>query len=357
MIVCCLLLTKISVFGQEPPARVAAPLTSKSEEQLISAPEKSLVVDSALFAPGSFVPTWSRGYWLTRVPESNTQGTINLRVFDAKGVQIRQASVWVPGASSVYLLAAVMGADDQAIVTGTALKDDGTRAYFIASVDATGELTNLIQTNPFLAHSLCVSSEGKIWGFGQMERGPDGADVAGDLLRQYDMHRGLTASFISASSRVAASYGGPRREVFVGCTEGRVVVYSGPANTVWDVNTANGQVQQYKIDRSVNNFAVHGFAMGEKGDVYGALADLRTKDGVQGLFRLSVLGGDGSLVRWVAVSGAVGRAGQAGLVSRVWGFDGPYLVHGITGAALGSSEVQWSKVQEKVTSGPADLHP
>src|SRR6516165_3208959 len=128
--------------------------------------EKRVVFEASQFAEGSVIPYWDKGYLISIVPESVSPATPNVRLYDATGTRVREVSIWFPGTQTVYILSAAVTPRGQILASGTAVKSDGTRAYFIQETDGSGKRTNAIQTNPFLAEHVCATTEGSVWAFG-----------------------------------------------------------------------------------------------------------------------------------------------------------------------------------------------
>jgi hypothetical protein len=61
---------------------------------------------------------------------------------------------------------------------------------------------------------------------------------------------------------------------------------------------------------------------------------------MQGLFQLEI-NATTKLVRWVPVTGAVGKQGEPGVVGRLYGADGEYLVHNYDDDPSGRWAVSW----------------
>jgi hypothetical protein len=310
----------------------------------ISAPSKRVLFDLVPFSAGSTVPYWDKGYLVSISPETAAPGTVNVRLYDANGKKAREAAVWFPEAKTVFLGGAAITSQGTILVSGTAVKADGTRAYYIAATDVTGKLTDAIQTNPFFPKNTCSTADGSVWSFGELDS--SGTPVDGNILRHFDFHAGMINSFLPRSSFSPGPYspalrGNEGHEVYVRCLSNKVFIYSGTADEYIEFDTSTGSAQRFRIDRSAIDLPVRGFAVTEQGDVYGYLRDYQQNTTVQGLFHLDVNTATGR-VRWTPIVPGSGLKGQAGVISGLWGADGEYLVHGFDSDPSGRAAVSWS---------------
>lgn len=308
--------------------------------------EKRVVFESTPFAAGSTVPYWDKGYLISIVPETTGPGTPNVRLYDASGNKVREAAVWFPGAKVIYILSAAVTQQGGILASGTAVKADGTRAYFIVSTDLSGKIADTIQTNPFSATNVCATSDGSVWSFGDLATDANSQPAEGNLLRQYDFHSGLVKAFLPRSTFGKMNFppmmrGNSGQEVYLRCLSRKLILYSGAADQYIEFDTMTGSANRYRIDRSSTDLPLKGFAVTEHGGVYGSLRDYSNPDAMQGLFHLEVDAAAG-LVRWMPVIGAAGKKGQPGVVSRLWGAEGEYLVHGYDDDPSGNWAVSWS---------------
>lgn len=313
---------------------------------------KRVVFESAPFATGSTVPYWDRGYLVSIVPEITSAGSPNVKFYNATGNKVREASVWYPGASAVYILSAAVNQQGGVLASGTAVKEDGTRAYFIAATDLSGRITATIQTNPFSAANVCETPDGAVWGFGDLGTEPNAQPTDGNLLRQYDFDRGLIKEFLPRSTfgttaHSPAMRGNPGQEVYFRCLSNKLVIYSGIADQYVEFDTSTGSANRYVIDKSVTSLPVKGFAATEHSGVFGSLRDSSKPEAMQGLFQLEI-DATTKLVRWVPVTGAVGKKGEPGVVGRLYGADGEYLVHNYEDDPSGRWAVSWSLPASRV---------
>jgi len=308
--------------------------------------EKRVVFEASQFAEGSVIPYWDKGYLISIVPESVSPATPNVRLYDATGTRVREVSIWFPGAQTVYILSAAVTPRGQILASGTAVKSDGTRAYFIQETDGSGKRTNAIQTNPFLAEHVCATTEGSVWAFGDVSQEASADSSQEALLREFNFQKGqidqlLPRSTFGTTILSPASRGGAGHEVYFRCLSNKLVIYSGVAQQFVEFDTTSHSANRFAIEPSTAGVKLTGFAATNDGEVYGSLRNSGNPDSVQGLFHLD-LDATAGLAHWTPVIGASGKQSQRGVVSRLWGADGNYLVHNFADDPPGRSAASWS---------------
>lgn len=330
----------------EEPRQQSSPVLATSANRV--------VFDAAPFSTGSVVPYWDKRYLISLTPETHSPEVPNVRFYDGNGHLVRQSVIWFPEAETVFIISAAASPEGNILASGTAVKADGTRAYFIAGTDAAGKMTEVIQTNPFFPANICTVTGETVWSFGNLgdRNTSNGAESTAGLLRQFDLRRGLVASYLPPSAFGSntgspATRSGEGKEVYFRCALNRVVVYSGVSDKYVEFDIASRSARQFTIDRSTIDLPVRGFAVTDKGEVYGYLRDY-SKPELQGLFHLD-LDTIQFRARWVPIKGASGRKGQHGIISGLYGADGDALVHNIEDDPAGRVGISWSAI----TSEPA----
>lgn len=342
MLVCCLI-----------PLEVLAQLglpdkgTQESGQStlMLSTSANRVVFDAAPFSAGNVVPHWDKGYLISLTPETASPNLPNVRLYDARGQLTRQSAIWFSDAETVFILSTAVTNKGNIVASGTAVKADGTRAYFIAGTDASGKVTNVVQTNPFFPANICVAQDDTVWSFGDLGSNPE---TDRRLLRQFDLRKGLIASYLPDSlfggTRVRpAIRGGDGDEVYFRCSVNRMVIYSGVSGKYLEFDPVDGSARQFSIDRSSNNLPVRGFALTDKGEAYGYLRDYFEPPVPQGLFHLD-LDTTQLRARWIPVKGASGRKGQQRIISGLYGADGEALIHSFDDDPAGRVGISWSLI-------------
>jgi hypothetical protein len=301
--------------------------------------ERRVVFESTPFAPGSTIPYWDKGYLISIVPETMSSGIANVILYDSNGKEVRESSIWFPDALAVYILSAAVTREGNILASGTAVKGDGTRASFIAATDSSGKISQVIQTNPFSPANICDGGNGTVWSFGDLGADPN-VSQTGNLLRQFDLHNGLLKELLPRST-FGQTTSPPALQATLGhgtymrCLATKVALYSGASNQYIELDTTTNSLSRFSIARSAADLLVKGFAVTDHGDAYTCLADSSGPEALQGLFRLQLDAKSGH-ARWVPVSSA------AGVIGRLWGADGEYLVHSYRNDPAGRSAIFWS---------------
>lgn len=314
-----------------------------STERVLSAPVKRVVFDGTPFSIGATVPHWENGYLISTALATGP-GIPNVRLFDRNGNKVREVSIWMPESQRTAIEGSTVAPDGTIVVSGTAVRADGTRAGFIARTTASGLLSDVIQTNPFWGTQVCIAPDRTVWSFGGLERGLDESRPTGDLLRHYDFRKGLIGSFIPdalfdpslGNAGVPTGNGG---EVYMRCSNNLVAILSNPVSQYILVDPRTGGSKQFSLPTLRRGVALHGFAVTGTGEAYAVLMNLTAKK--VGLFHLD-LDPSTAQTSWVPVAGAIGNTGGTGAVDWLWGADGNYLVYGVTGDPSANSGVLWA---------------
>ena len=111
------------------------------------------------------------GKWQGRLIMRNgldNAGEAGLAVFDGKSQNAWNVRLDIPGATRIIISdAAFRPVDGTLVVTATTQTVSGEKAALLCFADATGKTTLTHRLNPFLGQLVTVSSDGRIWVFGQ----------------------------------------------------------------------------------------------------------------------------------------------------------------------------------------------
>jgi hypothetical protein len=313
-----LTLCGFAVMAQEP-RNVGTP---HSWEQTIAETRNRVPFDGDALFNGP-IPYWSDGYLIIRKIESFSATMPNVTLFGRNGSKSLEVALWFPGSQRVVIPSAAVSHHGGILASGEADKADGTRARFIAFANLKGQVTNVIQTEDFFPRNICEAPDGSIWAFGGMKWDTSKHEpLPGNVLRRFDVQKGETASYLPRSTFP------PKMQAdtlsYIRCSGDAVVAYSNPANVLIEFPYRAQAPQIYDIS-APEGLEVVGFAVTNSGDMYGALDNLGTDDGKEGMYTL-VLNRGADTGYWQPVKGAVGNLSDEGVVSRVWGIDGDSLV-------------------------------
>ena len=309
------------VFADGTPHETSA----HNSSSWLSEPNRSTVFGQEAFSVSTVVPNWDKNYLISQESEVSSSKVPNVRLFDASGAMVRQASVWLPGAIKVALIDSAVTADGRIVASGVAIKGDGTRAYFIARTDLKGTVTNIVQTNPFHPRNICTAPDGTVWSFGGVSA-ENSAQAKGEaLLRQFHFDKGLIKSHLSASSFDASlrpAYRLGKGAVYLRCFADGLGIYSEVANEFIELNFGTGEVQRFGVTTTPLRVTMEGFAVTDTGEVFGLFTDHRAKESKRALFHL-VKQNSTKNVSWEGVEVGSG----APPVDRLLGSDGKNLVY------------------------------
>jgi hypothetical protein len=262
-------LGQISGFAQD---RLEPSSARDADNPRLSAPHKRVVFGNGPFSVGSSLPYWDKDFLVSRGADGSPSGQPIVRLYDDHGKVARETSIWLPGAVEVGLISWAATDDGKIIASGVAIKEDGTRAYFVATTNADGVVQKLIQTNPFHPRHICALSDGSVWSFGGVYSADPLERDSAFLLRQFDFSRGLVRSLLPRSSFKTPdppAYQKGDDRVYLRCSQDRLVIYSEVANEFISMNLHTGTVHRLPIDRSGVRGLLNGIALTDAGDVFG----------------------------------------------------------------------------------------
>jgi hypothetical protein len=317
--------------GQAPGAGSSAPT--------ISAVDPIAAVQDLRLA-GEIVPFFDRGYFVSRIRDTFDKSTVNVVLVDEDGVQVRQARIWVPGATRVRLIGAVAAASGAVVATGYAVMSDGGAEHFIAETDLGGTVTATIRTNPFVPTCICAASDGTVWALGR-ELGKDERHEDFTMLRHFSFATGLLGEYLPRSSfqtaidpaavATTSSVGG-FQATYLRCAGNRADLYVNVSNEFIQVDPSTNDVRRWPVAISkVGDAVPSGFAVTSAGRVF---TSLRTVPGVQpalsGIYELEAGDADAT-AHFVPVGGMAGvsaarNALRGAAAGQLWGADGENLV-------------------------------
>ncbi len=315
-----------TVHAQDSPVSTSSGVTS---DKVLSPPHRRVFFDSAPFSPGSIVPHWERGFLVSKNKEITYPEEWAVRLYDGSGTKVREISIWFPDSLRVFAGSAALAPDGRVVISGVAEKLDGTRAYYLALTDGAGKVTNVIQTNPYLATKTCVAPDGSVWTVGG-----SGNELKDDLtLRHFDFQKGELGAYLprsSFNSRFSPfATRGDGAHISINCASDRVVIYTEVANEYIEVDYGTQSVHRWGIDRSGYDLPLmggNGIAVTSSGDVYAVLGRNPMSPGLRGLFHLQRNPAAES-VFWLPVEGQTGNTWDLGMINDVLGADGDALVY------------------------------
>lgn len=298
---------------------------NENSTSTLSEPHRRVVFGQEPFSVSTVVPNWDKNYLITQESEVSSSKVPNVRLFDANGAMVRQASVWLPGSVKVGLIDSAVTRDGRIVASGVAIKEDGTRAYFIAQTDLKGTVTNVVQTNPFHPQNICAAPDGTVWSFGGVSTESSAQAEGEALLRQFHFNKGLVKSHLSKSSfetSIRPAYRLGKGAVYLRCFADGLVIYSEVANEFIELNFGTGEVRRFEVAATPLRVTMDGFAVTDEGEVFGLFSDQGAKLPKRALFHL-VREKSAKKISWEGVE--VGST--APQIDRLLGSDGKSLVY------------------------------
>src|ERR1700731_3953139 len=204
--------------------------TPGGHSKTLSNSTRRVVFDTNAFVgTGLAMPHWDNGYLVSRQVENFDPETANVKLFDQSGAEARSVKIWFPDSTRVLVYSASATSDGRVLVSGRADDAKGDAASFVALVNQSGKMTEVIQTDGFVPATTCWAPGGGVWSFGGTGYDVHSQPKPGDTLRHFDFKRGELSSFISRSSFLKGLRPGPEVHAYIQCGQDEVMAYSSSA--------------------------------------------------------------------------------------------------------------------------------
>jgi len=326
-------MTAISLVSQE---------TSLQRVPSLSAASHQAFADS-LMADG--ITRWDKAF-LIHLPIEVAADKPAVMLYDNNGSLVREATVWFADSSEVSTTDAAVSESGTLFVSGGAADSKGAIAHFVASVDKSGKLDQIVRTSPFVPVHICsAADDGTVWVYG-FDREADGREKRqGAMLRQYSLRGGLQTALLDRAEMNQDNFlvrGAYPAQVFLRCTQTKIALYQGSIGELFEYDLANKQLTTVKVAPLPSTVRLAGSAFMKSGELLSALHDQARGAGLTGLFRLERNKSTG-IAKWTAVIGTLGKGG-AGPIGRLYGNDGDLLVY----TKDGTPTLYWSSIQADV---------
>jgi hypothetical protein len=347
-----IVLVSFAVFGafgqaQQSSTRTATKLSDlPAADKLLQIPDRNVVYDSVPFSPGSIIPHWDNGFLISRDVQIGGPSHSAVRLYDLSGAKSNDISVWFNGAASVNVGSALMLPKGGLLLSGSAQKADGTWGTFIAWIDKTGRMTNVVQTMPFRAQYVCAAPDGTAWAFG--DTGETGAS-SDSMLRRFDPIKGQTESMLPRSTFKTpgrfspAFYGGDGMRVYLRCSKDRLSIYTETANEYLEMDFNSLRIRRWQLDLSAFPFSAEGFALTQSGDVFTGSPVYSQHFGHRAVFQLQK-DDEAQTARWLRVAVIGEESVDQCPVRTLLGADGDSLVY-LKADAI--PKVAWAKTVDR----------
>jgi len=320
---------------------LSVPLSLRAQEALPGIHPKSLsdstrrvVFDrGAFFGPSVAMPEWDNGYLISRAIETFETGVSNVRLYDTSGEKTHEAAIWFPGSYRVIINSATATRAGGIIAGGHAEKSDGSATPFIALIDTTGKITDVVQTKGFVAANLCQGPDGTVWSFGGTGYAMDSDPNPGNTLRHFDFQKGEIGSYLP---RLAfPKHPSPEMHAYIRCSDKEVVAYSTTAHEYIEMKYGADAPHVYHAE-APSDLRLVGFAVTGSKKIYGYFSLLDRG----GIYYLS-FNEAANTVSWAPIDGTVGVGTTPGRITGLWGSDGNSLLVSRAEDSAGDLAIHW----------------
>jgi len=224
-----------------------------------------------LIANGVRLASWSNGY-LVGFGVAGGAMKEPVTVYDKTGKWLFENWLTFEGAIMTYGHDAKVTKSGTAIVAAATLNSDGAMADMIVEVGK-GGIQRAIRTSPFDVLRLCVTDEGTVWAYGREMTDDHRAErqVHYPMLREYSFEKGeLRSALDRATIRVPKEVPlqGPRGEVQMRCSRGKVVLVQGLTNELIEYDLAASKLVRWPITPLPQVFYINGAAVTDSGELY-----------------------------------------------------------------------------------------
>ena len=294
---------------------------------------------------------WQNGYLIAWSMNRSIEGSPSkaaVYAYDKDGQIVREAVVWLDGASSLTVDTAAIGPSGKIVVSGGVQDPAGHITSYLAEIGKDDHVSRVIRTAPYVAQRLCAAEDGTVWTYG-IDRDNRLAGVPNSLrIRQFSFEKGQLRGMLDTSTLSAdgwqSALGRRPDDVSFRCNAKTVVLYHSIAGDLVEVDTKTGTMKISKVAGVPDtvDFYVLGFALTDSGEIFISYVDRRQMPVTSGLYHL-VRDRSNSTAKWVPVEGTVGRyvhGSNDALIQRLLGADGDDLVY--TKHVM-DGKVYWSK--------------
>jgi len=244
---------------------------------------------------------WDKGFLISiQHRASKTQPAVVL--YDSAGSARQKANVWIDNAVEVMVTHAAATESGNLIVSGAAKDPTGKIAYFLATIDSSGNPAKLLRTNPFVPQQICGGENGTVWALGfdrDVDEGRTGSDYA--LLRKYSLDTGFVTETFQRSKLARAGRVYPMGST-MRCNSSQIGIYTGLDHewAKYDVKSKVLRIWKAPELASVGR-KITGLAFSGDGELFASIMD--QAEGTSGLYKfVSRNTGDGE---WSAVESTV----------------------------------------------------
>ncbi len=239
-------------------------------------------------------------------------------VHDDHGTLVAAAVVWFPDAKQVSVADAAVDSEGRIVVSGGAVRADGSVANFIARVGNNGRVEQVIQTNPYLAYYLRPASDGTVWTLGVERNAQSVGSKEFRVLRQFSFAQGTVFTALDSTSLPQPAtkqdavpwYGSFPGGMHI-ANHGQTLGFYSARTSEWiAIDLQSHAVMRQTLARPASGVEVTGVAFTDSGKVFASLRTPGDEKALNGLAELTLQKGQPG--RWTMVSGAVSQSDSTG---------------------------------------------
>ena len=238
---------------------------------------------------------WDRKYLVAWTHESSATSA-SVALYDAEGNLVREVIVWLADSTKVQINSVAVTVSDLLVVAGAAANADRSVAYFLATFDQSGEIKDVIRTNPFVPLRVCTTDNGDLWAYGWDKEGG-----AYNMLRRFSSSKGEMNGVLNRTS-VPRKIQVTRNDIFLRCAGTRIYLYMGPTEELVRFDTVTNELLRSRWKSTPERADVTGFAVNDAGEMLASFADRHLPKGKRaGIFLFKqTIAGEG---RWTPAQG------------------------------------------------------
>jgi hypothetical protein len=265
-----------------------------------------------------------------------------IKLYDKTGKWLFETPLTFENAVKIYAQDAIATSTDTVVVAASAASSDGAGADLIVEVGKEG-IQRVVRTSPFYPQRVCVTNEGTVWAYGTelTEDRRAEARIHYPMLREFSFDKGELRSVLDRATfnpPKGIPVAGAKRDVYLQCASGKVVLVSGPTNELIEYDLASSKLKRAPIASLPEKFYMTGAAVTESGEVY--VSTLRPgQNALTGMLHLHV--NSAGTAEWTPLT----TLPAAGKFFILLGSDGEDLVYS---RGRSAPTLFWSRAQMEV---------
>lgn len=268
----------------------------------------------------------------------------SILVFGRDGKLEREVVVWYPGAVRVNIGDVTITTGGRLIATGAAAQENGTITDFLAAVDKSGKMQNIVRTGPYVANFICTTgAEDTVWTFGG-DRHAQSSRQHYSMLREYSMEKGLRSQLLDRATLPVDHLlmkGASLGDVGLHCTSSEVALHIVQTGQLIEHQLKDGPALTYaKLPKVSKDVRVTGYTMTDNGDLFASMAIESASPQTYGLFRLNKDNGE---AQWQPANGMLLSASKEKDAMRILGSEGNEVVYL---SNFARDEVTWAHMKK-----------